>query len=326
MLPLKMSDDMSYRIDSDVLGEVKVPKDAYYGSETQRSINNFVVSGITVPLDLVYAYAMLKKAAAQGNKRDGKLDLRRADAISRACDEILAHKLDFQFKIDIFQAGAGTSLNMNLNEVIANRAIELLGGKKGDYKIVHPNDHVNMSQSTNDTMPTMVHIATYLAIRNKLLPALKNLEGALAKKSTEFKGIVKVGRTHLQDAVPITLGEEFSGYKWAVTNTMQMLIDVQNRLLEIPLGGTAAGTMINADEKYAHYAVEELNKITKAKFKIPKNRFVLMQQRLEELAVADALKQVATAINKISNDLRLLNSGPRSGLGEITLPEILPGS
>ncbi len=317
---------MEYRIDSDVLGKVKVPKDAYWGPETQRSLNNFDASGIIVPLDVIYAYTMLKKAAAIANKRDGKLDEKRTHAISKACDEILAHKLDDQFKLDVFQAGAGTCINMNVNEVIANRAIEILGGKKGDYKIVHPNDHVNMSQSTNDTTPSTVHIAVYLAIRAKMLPALMNLENALQKKSVEFKGIVKIGRTHLQDAVPISMGEEFSGYKWAITNTKMMLIDAQERLLEIPIGGTAVGTGINADEKYAKYFIEELSMMTKANFKIPKNRFAMMQQRLEELAVADALKEVATAINKIANDLRILTSGPVGGMGEITLPAILPGS
>lgn len=317
---------MRSRIDLDVLGKVKVPADAYYGSETQRSIDNFKVSGIRMPLDIIYAYAMLKKAAAIGNRRDGKLDAKISSAIERACNDILSRKLDDQFAIDIFQAGAGTATNMNLNEVIANRAIEILGGKKGNYKIVHPNDHVNMSQSTNDTMPSAVHIAAYLATRDRLLPALKRLEAGLQRKSGEFGGIVKLGRTHMQDAVPITLGQEFSGYRWAVTNSMNMLFDANERLLEIPLGGTATGTMINADEKYARYAVAELNRITGAKFRISKNRFVMMQQRLEELALADALKEVATAINKISNDLRILGSGPRGGIGELILPEILPGS
>lgn len=317
---------MRYRIDSDVLGKVKVPSDAYYGSETQRSIDNFKVSGIYVPIYIIHAYAMLKKAAAIGNKKDGKLDAKIASAITRACNDVLANKLNDQFTIDIFQAGAGTCINMNVNEVIANRAIEILGGKKGNYKIVHPNDHVNMSQSTNDTMPTVAHIATYLSIRDRLIPSLKRLETDLQKKSNEFRGVVKLGRTHMQDAVPITLGEEFSGYRWAVTNAMNMLIDANERLLEIPLGGTATGTMINADEKYVRYAIAELNKITGAKFRSPKSRFAMMQQRLEELAVADALKEVAVAINKISNDLRLLGSGPRGGIGELTLPEILPGS
>ncbi|MCL4365216.1 MAG: aspartate ammonia-lyase [Candidatus Marsarchaeota archaeon] len=317
---------MRYRIDSDVLGKVKVPHDAYYGSETQRSLNNFTASGIKVPMEIIYAYAALKKAAAIANRRDGKLDGRRSKAISRACDEILAHKLEDQFCLDIFQAGAGTCINMNVNEVIANRSIEILGGNKGDYRIVHPNDHVNMSQSTNDTMPSVVHIAVYLLIRNRLLPALAQLRKALDKKSMEFDGIVKVGRTHLQDAVPITLGREFSGYSWALKNATAMLSDANNRLLKIPIGGTAVGTEMNSDDRYAKFAVRELNGILKSSFKLAPNRFAVMQQRLEELSVADGLKEVATAINKIGNDLRLLTSGPRAGMGEITLPEILPGS
>ncbi len=317
---------MQYRLERDVLGEVRVPKDAYWGPETQRTLNNFDVSGVRVPLEVIYAYAMLKKAAASANMKDGKLDTKTGIAVIKACNEVLAHKLDDQFIIDIFQAGAGTCTNMNVNEVIANRAIELLGGRKGDYRKVNPNDHVNMSQSTNDTMPSTTHIATYIAVRDLLLPSLRNLEKALDRKAKEFEKVVKIGRTHLQDAVPMTLGQEFSGYRWSVTSTSGMLIDAQNRLLEIPIGGTAVGTGINASEKYARYAVAELGRITGAEFRLPRSRFALMQQRLEELAVADALKEVAVAINKISSDLRLLASGPRSAIGEIALPDVIPGS
>ena len=317
---------MQYRLERDVLGEVRVPKDAYWGPETQRTLNNFDVSGVRVPLEVIYAYAMLKKAAASANMKDGKLDTKTGIAVIKACNEVLAHKLDDQFIIDIFQAGAGTCTNMNVNEVIANRAIELLGGRKGDYRKVNPNDHVNMSQSTNDTMPSTTHIATYIAVRDLLLPSLRNLEKTLDRKAKEFEKVVKIGRTHLQDAVPMTLGQEFSGYRWSVTSTSGMLIDAQNRLLEIPIGGTAVGTGINASEKYARYAVAELGRITGAEFRLPRSRFALMQQRLEELAVADALKEVAVAINKISSDLRLLASGPRSAIGEIALPDVIPGS
>ncbi len=323
---LKKSDFMKYRLDKDVLGAVKVPADAYYGSETQRSLDNFKVSGIRMPMEFVYTYAMLKKAAAIANMRDKKLDAKRAHAIVKACDIILEHKLDDQFAIDIFQAGAGTCLNMNVNEVIANKAIEILGGKRGDYKIIHPNDHVNMSQSTNDTMPSVVRIATYIGIERKLMSALTLLEKKLHKKSVEYREVVKIGRTHLQDAVPMTLGQEFSGYEYALKNAISMLNDAKRRLLYIPLGGTAVGTGINADENYARIAINELNRITGIKFRISANRFAVMQQRIEELSVADALKEVSTAINKISNDMRLLTSGPKGGMGEIILPEILPGS
>ncbi len=317
---------MRYRTEKDVIGKVKVPAQAYYGSDTERTIENFSVSGTRVPLELAHAYAMLKKAAAIANMKDGKLDARIARAIIRACNDVLAHRLDDQFPIDVFQAGAGTSLNMNVNEVVANRAIEILGGRRGEYRLVHPNDHVNMSQSTNDTMPTVVHIATYLAIERHLIPALVELKGSLGRKAAEFRHIIKIGRTHLQDAVPITLGQEFSGYASAVANSVSMVKTAQARLLEIPLGGTAVGTMINADDTYARIAVAQLNIITGARFRIARNRFAMMQQRLEELAVADALKEAATSINKIANDLRILTSGPVGGMGEVTLPSIMPGS
>ncbi len=317
---------VGYRIESDVLGKVKVPKEAYYGPETQRTINNFNISGTRVPIEIFHTYAMLKKAAAMANWKDGKLDNKRATAIARACDEVLSHKLDEEFQIDVFQAGAGTCTNMNVNEVVANKAIELLGGKKGEYSIVHPNDHVNMSQSTNDTMPSVARIAIYLAIRDCLLPSLKKLEKSLERKSVEFRNIVKVGRTHMQDAVPVTLEQEFSGYRWAVSNSMRMLSDAQKRLLSLPLGGTAVGNGINADRRYERFAIEELNRMTGERFRVSGNKFVVMQQRLEELGVSDALKEVATAINKIANDIRLLSSGPRSAIGEIALPEVMPGS
>ncbi len=315
-----------YREERDVLGKVMVPAGAYYGSETQRTVENFGVSGIKVPLELVYAYAMLKKAAAIANMEDGKLDRRRGNAIVHACNDILAHKLDGQFPIDVFQSGAGTSLNMNVNEVLANRAIEILHGKLGDYSIVHPNDHVNMSQSTNDTMPSVLHIAAYIGIRDALLPSLAVLQKALAKKAVEFRSVVKIGRTHLQDAVPITLGQEFSGYEAALSSAIDILKEAQKRLLCIPLGGTAVGTMINADEKYARLAVRELGRISGARFRVAKNRFASMQQRLESLAASDALKAVSTVINKVANDLRLLSSGPVGGMDEITLPAVMPGS
>ena len=317
---------MKYRIERDILGKVRVPADAYYGSDTQRTVNNFSISGIKEPAELILAYIMLKKSAALANMKIGKLDARRGRAIVRACDDALLHGLDGQFVVDVFQAGAGTSLNMNVNEVIANRAIEILGGRRGNYKLVHPNDHVNMSQSTNDTMPSVVHIATYLAIQKELLPALSMLQKSLGRKAAQFQRVVKIGRTHLQDAVPITLGQEFSGYEASVAGATAMLKDAHSRLLAIPLGGTAVGTVLNADERYARYAVSNLNRITGAHFSITRNRFAQMQQRLEELEVADALKEVATAVNKIANDLRILTSGPIGGMGEITLPAVMPGS
>ncbi len=315
-----------YRVESDVLGKVRVDRDAYYGPETQRAINNFGISGVRVPMEIFVSYAILKKAAAAANLKVGRLDSRRSSAISRACNFVIRRELDENFPIDIFQAGAGTCINMNVNEVIANKAIEILGGKRGDYALVNPNDHVNMSQSTNDTMPSALHIAVYSEIGTGLLPSLKALESELQKKTSEFRNITKLGRTHLQDAVPMTLGQEFSGYRWAVTNSIDMISVARKRLLKLPLGGTAVGNSVNAGSEFSKHFISGIRKMTGADFRIADNRFVLMQQRLEELAVSDSLKETATAIGKIANDLRLLNSGPRGGLGEISLPEIMPGS
>ena len=317
---------MQYRNERDFLGSVRVPKDAYYGSETQRAVNNFQVSGIRVDQRFIRAYALLKKAAAIANMRTGKLDRRVGNAIVRACSEVMAGKLSDQFVTDVFQAGAGTSTNMNVNEVIANRAIVHLGGKRGNYKLVHPNDHVNMSQSTNDTFPTVIHITAYMMIRDELIPALKKLEGALKRKSSQFSGVLKIGRTHLQDAVPVKLGEEFSGYYGAVKAVREKIGKGAGDLLEVPLGGTAIGTGTNASEQYAKYAVAEINRMTNSRFFITKNRFKSMQNRLEEVEVSSLLNEAAIAISKIANDLRLLGSGPRAGFNELRLPEAQPGS
>ncbi len=317
---------MKYRIEDDILGNVRVPADAYYGSETERAKENFQVSGLQLQKEFIYSYVILKKAAILANTRLGKLDARKSRAMARACDEILKGKLDGQFVLDAFQAGAGTSTNMNVNEVIANRAIELLGGKKGDYKRVHPNDDVNMAQSTNDTFHTATHIAAYTEIRGKLLPALSSLEKSLAGKEREFKNIVKIGRTHLQDAVPITLGQEFSGYKGALASAAEDLMLATNKLLEIPAGGTATGTGINAPRGFASAFVKELRKLTRVDFRQADNNFAVMQNQIAELAVGNALEEVAIVLNKVANDLRLLSSGPRAGFGELLLPEVQPGS
>lgn len=315
-----------YRIENDALGSVKVPKDAYYGPETQRALNNFTASGLSTNHRFIISYAMVKKAAALANSKIGKLDKKRCDAITKACDEIIDGKFRDQFTIDAFQAGAGTSINMNLNEVIANRAIELLHGKKGDYSTVHPNDHVNMSQSTNDTFHTTEHVATYLFVHEKLIPSLDMLEKSLDSKANQFLKITKIGRTHLQEAVPITLGQEFSGYSSAIANAKENLDAASSRLLDVPLGGTAVGTMLNASEDYSKTAISELNKITKCRFRRAKNLFASQQNQLEELIVADAIKEAALAVNKIANDFRLLASGPRAAIREIILPEVQPGS
>ncbi len=317
---------MKFRIEKDVLGSVKVPEDAYYGSETQRALETFDASGIKISKIMIYVYAVLKSAAAHANISLGKLNPKIGKAIIDACKEIEGGKLSDQFNIDVFQAGAGTNLNMNLNEVIANRAIELLHGKKGDYRIIHPNDHVNMGQSTNDTYHAAVHIACYLDIEKRLLPALNELTSALNRKAREFGDIIKVGRTHLQDAVPIRLGQEFKGYSGAVAKAAQNLRHAADSLLEIPLGGTAVGTGINASKGYAEAAVSEINKTLKAQFFITDNPFKMMPNQQDELCLSDSLKECAITINKIANDLRILSSGPAGGIGELHLPELLPGS
>ncbi len=315
-----------YRIERDSLGKVSVPADAYYGPQTQRALSNFNASGLSINHRFIESYAMLKKAAAIANMKVCKLDKKRCNAICKACDEIISGKFKDQFTVDAFQAGAGTSVNMNLNEVIANRAIEHLGAKKGDYKVINPNDHVNMSQSTNDTFHTAVHIATYLYVINGLVPSINKLERSLYSKSKQFSKVVKIGRTHLQDAVPMTLGEEFSGYAAAVSKTRQSMQNAAREMLEIPLGGTAVGTMINASEEYSKAAIAQLNKITKCNFKRSKNRFASQQNQVSELILADSIKENAVLINKIANDFRLLTSGPRAAIREILLPEVQPGS
>ncbi len=317
---------MQYRTESDVLGRVKVPKDAYYGSETQRVIDNFKISGEKISWRMIEAYVVIKKAAAIANMRVGKLDKKRGNAIIRACNEVLSGNLSDQFVTDIFQAGAGTNINMNVNEVLANRAITILRGKKGNYSMVHPNDHVNMSQSTNDTFPSAIQIACYLEVRENLLPALKALQKELEKKSREFSNVIKVGRTHLQDAVPMTLGQEFHGYSGSIEYAANGLYTVNELLLELPLGGTAVGTGLNANRRYAVTAIKEIGRMTGAKFFATGNTFKIMQGQQCILALNDILKEIAIVTSKIANDLRLMTSGPRAGIEEIVLPAILPGS
>lgn len=276
--------------------------------------------------NFIKSYAIIKKAAAKANLALKKLDEKRADAIMKACDEILKDNYLDQFVVDVYQAGAGTSTNMNVNEVIANIANELLGGKKGEYEFVHPNDHVNMSQSTNDTFHTCTHIAVYKAIVEKILPALKNLQASLDKKSQEFSNIIKVGRTHMQDAVPLTLGQEFSGYSGAISHIIKWVDTMSDSLLELAIGSTAVGTGLSAGEKYVDLVVNEINKSTKRKFRKSKNFFNASQNQNVEAEISGVLRSVAIALNKISNDLILLSSGPNAGLGEITLPAVQPGS
>ncbi|MCL5680020.1 MAG: aspartate ammonia-lyase [Candidatus Marsarchaeota archaeon] len=317
---------MAYRTEHDVLGNIKINADAYYGSETERARQNFPISGIRVQDEFIRAYAVLKAAAAMANIKAGKLDKKRGNAIIKAASHIADGNLMDQFVLDVFQAGAGTSTNMNLNEVIANKAIEMLHGKKGDYKLVHPNDHVNMSQSTNDTYHCVIRISSYDYIGKWLIPALENLEKSLEVKSSEFKDIYKIGRTHLQDAVPMTLGQEFSGYAGSVRHVKDELKRAIESMLELPLGGTAIGTELNTPKHYKEYAIKELDRLTGHKFYLSKNIFAAMQSEHAELEVANALDDVAIAVNRIANDIRLLGSGPRAGLNELVLPAVQPGS
>ena len=315
-----------YREESDVLGSVKVPSNAYYGAETQRAVDNFPISGLRINSTFVKHYAIIKRAAALVNVSNGKLDRKIGGAIVDACDEIIEGKLSDQFVVDAFQAGAGTSTNMNLNEVIANRAIELLKGKRGDYRLVHPNDHVNMAQSTNDTYHANIHLTAYAMITKSLLPTLELLEKAFSAKAKEFSNDIKVGRTHLQDAVPMTLGQEFSGYAYALSVQKNNIERNAEYLLELSLGGTAVGTGIESYKGYSNSVVAEISKITGFKMKVAKNFFGVQQNQVEELAVSGSIRGLAALLIKIANDLRLLSSGPRAGMSDITIPPVQPGS
>jgi aspartate ammonia-lyase len=316
---------MKTRVETDPLGEKAVPESAYYGIQTLRATENFPVSGIKAPLPFVKAYVMVKKAAAIANAEVGWLDEERKHAIVQACDEILAGKLVDQFVVDVYQAGAGTSFNMNVNEVVANRALEILGKPKGDYKTVSPNDHVNMGQSTNDTFPTATHIAVLMALQ-PLLQELDSLADAYDKLGSKHKGTVKSGRTHLQDAVPLTIGQEFSAYASALRNACDQLKERQKNLYELALGGTAAGTGANAHPKYKQLAIAELQKMTGFPLKTAKNNFEALQSYRPVQTVSSALKELALELIRVANDLRLLSSGPTTGLAEITLPAVQPGS
>lgn len=321
-----MDIDNYFRKEKDSLGEILVPVDTYYGAHTQRAKENFPISGLKLQPDFIKTYAIIKKAAARANLTLKKLDEKKTNAIIQACDEVISGKYLDHFVVDVYQAGAGTSTNMNVNEVIANRANELLGGKKGEYNLVHPNDHLNMSQSTNDTFHTCTHIAVYTTIQEKLLPALKHLQAALEKKSHEFSHIVKIGRTHMQDAVPLTLGQEFSGYVGAISHLIKWVDNISESLLELSIGATAIGTSLNAGSKYVDIVIREINKITKKRFEKSKNFFNASQNQNVEAEVSGVLKSVAIGLSKISNDLILLSSGPNTGLNEIILPAVQPGS
>jgi len=308
------------------MGSVKVPASAYYGAQTQRALENFQISDLVFPRRFIRALGIVKKASAEVNMQLGLLDEKRGKAIAQAAQEVIDGKLDQEFVVDVFQTGSGTSTNMNANEVIANRAAELLAGARGDKALVHPNDHVNMSQSSNDIFPTAIHVAATDAIVTHLLPALKKLHLALENKAQEFVDVVKPGRTHLQDAVPVTLGQEFSGYASMISHGIERVEKAKASLLELATGGTAVGTGLNAPPDFGRLVVERINAVTGLAFCVSKNRFEALQSRDAAVEASGATRSVAVSLMKIANDLRLLSSGPLTGLGEIELPAVQPGS
>ncbi len=314
------------RIEKDSLGRKAVPAGAYFGIQTQRAVENFPISGLRAPAVLVDAAAQIKKCAARANAQLGRLDRRRAAAVVRACDEVLSGKFRDQFVVDIFQMGAGTSFHMNMNEVLANRAEQILGGRKGQYRIVHPNDHVNMGQSTNDVYPTAMRLAALKLLRRDLAPALRDFWRGLERKGREFAHVVKSGRTHLQDAVPIQMGQEFAAYASAIRQASGTLERAARGLERLGIGGTAVGTGINADPRYAALMV----RLLAAETRLPLRRAADMREAMQSLRpfadVSAALRNLALELTRIANDLRLLSSGPRTGLAEISLPAVGPGS
>jgi aspartate ammonia-lyase len=316
---------MPYRIERDPLGEIEVPEGAYYGVQTMRAVENFPISGLRAPADLVTATILIKKAAAEANAALGRLDDDVARAIVAASDEILAGHLRDQFVVDVYQAGAGTSHNMNANEVLANRAAELLGEPRGTYKRVHPNDHVNMGQSTNDVFPTATRLALLLGA-GSLVAAGRDLSDSLAHKSDEFSGVLKTGRTHLQDAVPITLGQEFSGYAACILRGAEDVAEASEQLLELNIGATAVGTGLNAGDEYRRQVVANLVRYTRLPVTPAVNLFRVTQSMGDVLAYSSAMRRLAVELGKVASDLRLLSMGPRAGIAEIGLPAVQPGS
>ena len=317
---------MTTRTEHDTMGEVQVPSEAYWGAQTQRSYQNFKIGGETLPQPLIYAMALVKKAAALTNAGLSRIQQEQADLIVRAADDVLGGKLDGQFPLVVWQTGSGTQSNMNMNEVLANRANELAGTGLAAYKPVHPNDHVNHAQSTNDSFPTAIHVAAAQQINHLLIPAVQKLRDTLAAKAKAFEPIVKIGRTHLQDATPLTLGQEFSGYVAQLDHGLARLQDALKYLYELPLGGTAVGTGLNSHPDFAVKAAAQLATLSGLPFITAPNKFEALGGRDAAVFASGALKTLAASLNKIANDVRWLASGPRCGLGEIKIPENEPGS
>ena len=314
------------RIEKDTMGEISLPEDSYYGAQTKRAFDNFQISSKKIPRSMISSIAMIKRSAAIVNNQLNFIDSKVKDAIVKACDEVIQGKYDNQFIVDVYQTGSGTSSNMNANEVIANRACEILGGNKGDKSLVHPNDHVNYGQSSNDVIPTSIHIASSIETTKRLIPELKLLKKSLDNKSHQFKDIIKIGRTHLMDATPITLGQEFSGYSKMIENAILRLENDLPFLFKLAQGGTAVGTGINTHKDFGKLIAKELSIVTGLNFSESDNHFESQATQDSIVHFSGSLKTLAVSLYKIANDIRWLGSGPRSGLGELVLPAVQPGS
>ncbi len=314
------------RIEKDTMGEIPVPNDKYYGAQTARSLINFKIGKDKMPIEVIRAFAVLKKAAALVNNDLGLLEKSKAELISQACDEIIAGKLDEHFPLVVYQTGSGTQSNMNVNEVISNKAIELAGGELGSKKPIHPNDDVNKSQSSNDTFPTAMHIAAATFIFSRLLPAISRLKDALEAKSIAFESVIKIGRTHLMDAVPLSLGQEFSAFTMQLNKSLTRIDAVLPDIMELAIGGTAVGTGLNTHPEFAERCAQKISEITGYKFISAPNKFEALATHDALVMAHGALKTIAVSLMKIANDIRLLGSGPRCGIGELNLPENEPGS
>lgn len=317
---------METRVERDSMGEMQVPGNAYYGAQTQRAVENFPISGQTMPVGMIRALGMIKRSAAIVNRNLGLLDDARCEAIVQAAQEVVDGKFDDQFPIDVFQTGSGTSSNMNANEVIGNRASEIMGGQIGSREPVHPNDHVNKGQSSNDIIPTAIHVAAAIALTKSLVPALETLQKSMHKKAVEFDAVIKIGRTHLQDATPIRLGQEFSGYAAMLQSGVKRIKHATKAVKQLAQGGTAVGTGINTHVKFGSGVADELTKLTGIEFSEAHNHFEAQATADAAVEVSGALKTVAVSLSKIANDIRWLGSGPRAGIGELKLPAVQPGS
>jgi fumarate hydratase, class II len=320
------ADGERVRVESDSMGKIEVPADHYWGAQTQRSLIHFAIGHETMPRSVIRAIGILKKAAAEVNHDLGKLDQAKCELIVRAANEVISGKLDVEFPLRVWQTGSGTQTNMNANEVISNRAIQLAGGEMGSKQPIHPNDHVNMSQSSNDTFPTAMHIAAAEEITHRLLPAIANLRSSLEQKRTEIDGIVKIGRTHLMDAVPLTLGQEFSGYIAQLDHDIARIRTVLPDILELAIGGTAVGTGLNTHPEFADRCAARIAELTGLPFTAAANKFAALAAHDALVMTSGALKTLACSLMKIANDIRWMGSGPRCGLAELSLPENEPGS